>query len=229
MELPTVKVKATQKNPKLFFLYGREKVGKTTILSQLDNNLILDLERGSSYVDALKMEINSLKELAEAGKMILDAGRPYKYISVDVVDKIEEWAEQKATEAYKASAIGKNFDGDSVLELPRGAGYLYLRIHFFNILAYIMKLADNVILVGHQKDTTVDKAGKEVSAQDIQLTGRIKSMVAAKSDAIGYLFRKDDKLMVTFETKDELTCGSRCDHLKGKTMEFDWKKIMIDK
>ena len=229
VELPKEAIKASRKNPKLFFLYGKEKVGKTTVLSHLDNCLLIDLENGSDYVSALKIKANSLKELGEVGKAILDAKKPYKYVAIDTIDVAEEFAEKKATEDYKRTIIGKNFDGQSILELSKGAGYLYLRQSFFSIVDFLSTLSDNVILVGHSKDSSIDKGGKEVSTIDINLTGKIKMMMAAKSDAIGYVFRQDGKLMITFETKEELTCGSRCDHLKGQTFEFDWNKIFIEK
>jgi len=228
VKLPKEKIKAERKSPKLFFIYGPEKVGKTTALSQLDECLILDLEEGSDFVDALKLKANSPVEMYEIGKEIQKQGLPYKYIAIDTLDKLEEWAEARALIEYKASVIGRNFDGKSVLELPQGGGYYWLRRSFFNMLDFLISLAPNVILVGHVREKSIEKKGKEVNASDINLTGKIKSMVAAKSDAIGYLYREDGKLMITFDTRDEIKCGSRCDHLRGQTFEFDWKKIMND-
>lgn len=57
-ELPTAKIPAATQDPKYLILFGLPKVGKTTILSTLDNNLILDFEQGTTYVDALKVQIN---------------------------------------------------------------------------------------------------------------------------------------------------------------------------
>ena len=50
--LPTGKIPAETQDPKYLILFGLPKVGKTTILSTLDNNLILDFEEGSTCVDA---------------------------------------------------------------------------------------------------------------------------------------------------------------------------------
>ena len=44
MKLPTEKVKASRKSPKNMIIYGAPKIGKTTVLSQLDNCLIIDLD-----------------------------------------------------------------------------------------------------------------------------------------------------------------------------------------
>ena len=57
-------VKASRKSPKNMIIYGPPKIGKTTVLSQLDDCLIIDLEQGSDMVDALKVKVNNLKELA---------------------------------------------------------------------------------------------------------------------------------------------------------------------
>ena len=77
--LPTKKVKAEQVNPKRLIIYSKPKAGKTTAFSMLDDNLILDLEGGSGYVDALKIDIPDLKTLLDTGKAIKEAGKPYKH------------------------------------------------------------------------------------------------------------------------------------------------------
>lgn len=42
IELPMNKIPAESQDPKYLILFGLPKVGKTTILSTLENNLILD-------------------------------------------------------------------------------------------------------------------------------------------------------------------------------------------
>ncbi len=64
-------------NPATLLLYGAPKVGKTTFVSQLENNLILDLEHGSEMIRSLSLEINNLEELSDAGAEIYKAGRPF--------------------------------------------------------------------------------------------------------------------------------------------------------
>jgi hypothetical protein len=41
-------------------------------LQDLENNLLIDLENGTDYVDALKVKANSLKELLAVGKAVKD-------------------------------------------------------------------------------------------------------------------------------------------------------------
>tara|TARA_R110001632_G_scaffold30490_3_gene80196 strand:+ start:320 stop:748 length:429 start_codon:yes stop_codon:yes gene_type:complete len=131
MKLPKSKVKATRKSPKNMIVYGAPKIGKTTVLSQLDDCLIIDLEDGSDMIDALKVKANSLKELQAVGTEIMKEGRPYKYIAIDTISKLEEMCEGYAKQIYMKTPMGKNFEqknpGASVLSLPNGAGLLIFK------------------------------------------------------------------------------------------------------
>ena len=232
MELPKKKIKASRKSPKNMIIYGAPKIGKTTILSQLDDCLIIDLEQGSDMLDALKVQVNSLAELGKLGKSIYEAGKPYKYVAIDTISKLEEWCEDEGKKIYLKTPMGANFEtknpGMSILSLPNGAGYLYLRMAYKKWMDKLNTLADHVILVGHLKDKMLEKKGKEVAVKDLDLTGKIKQITCANADAVGYIYREDDVTMVSFDSLGDVVAGSRCDHLKGKTMPMEWSKIFID-
>lgn len=234
IKLPNQKIKASRINPKRFVLYSKYKAGKTVALANLENNLILDLEKGADYVDALKVNINNLEDLKEVGRQIKEANNPYKYVSIDTVTILEDMVLPYALKLYQKTPMGKNYN-DDVLKLPNGAGYLYLREAFFSILSYIDTFAEHIILVGHIKDKQVDDNGKIVEAASIDLKGKIRSLICSQSDAVGYLYRIDKKTFVTFKSNDEITCGARPDHLKNQEIllaeEVDgvyktyWEKI----
>lgn len=230
MNLPTTPIPATHISPKLLLIYGPPKVGKTTILSQLPGHLIIDTEDGTDYVTATKIKISDLRQLNEASEAIIKAERPYKYVCIDTIDVIEQWAEAHATFSYKESTLGKSFGGKSVLELPQGGGYFWLRKSFLKYFDLIMSLSQNIILVGHIRDKFLEVNGKEVVAKDLDLTGKIKSIVCSRSDAIAHVYRdKEDKFWFSFVTRDSVNCGTRCNHLKGKQFVFEtWKEIYPD-
>jgi hypothetical protein len=232
IELPKTKVMATRKSPKNMVIYGPPKIGKTTMLSKLDNCLIIDLEEGSDMVDALKIKVKNLKELTEVGKTISKENKPYKYVAIDTISKLEEWCEAEGKQIYMKTPMGKNFEqknpGASVLSLPNGAGYLYLRIAYKKWIDRLNTLADHIILVGHLKDKMLEKKGKEVAVKDLDLTGKIKQITCANADAIGYIYREDETTMISFNSLEDTVAGSRCEHLKGTTMPFEWNKIFID-
>ena len=236
--LPTKKVKAERVNPKRLIIYSKPKTGKTTAFAGLEDNLILDLENGADYVEALKVKIGSLQELLDAGKAIKAAGNPYQYITIDTVTALEDMVGPLAIKLYKQTSMGKNYDGDNILSLPNGAGYLYLRQAFFQVLDFIDTLAPHIILSGHIKDKQVDDKGEMVLSANIDLTGKIKSLICANADAIGYMYRKGNKTILSFKTNEEVTCGARPEHLcneeivltemnESGELEFHWDKVFI--
>src|SRR6056297_2099647 len=101
MKLPTEKRKATRKNPKFLILFGKPKCGKTTILGGLDDNLIIDLEQGSSFVDALAIEVNNLNELKELKEELTKGEIKYKRITIDTATKLEELILPLAADKYR--------------------------------------------------------------------------------------------------------------------------------
>ena len=214
--LPTKKVKADRVNPKRLIIYSKPKTGKTTAFAGLDGNLIIDLENGAGYVEALKVNANNLQELKEIGKAIKEAGYPYKYVTIDTVTALEDMVMPLAINLYQKTPMGKNYSGDSILTLPNGAGYLYVRQAFFQVLDFIDSFAPHIILSGHIKDKQVDDKGEMVMSANIDLTGKIKSLICANADAIGYMYRKGNQTILSFKTNEETTCGARPEHLRNE-------------
>lgn len=237
--LPTAKVKGERVNPKRIVIYSKPKTGKTTAYAGLENNLILDLENGTDYVEAMKVKISNLQELLDAGKAIKEAGKPYDYVTIDTVTALEEMIQPLAIKLFKNTPMGKNFDGDTVINLPNGAGYLYVRQAFFQVLDFIDGLAPTIILSGHIKDKQVDDKGELVMSANIDLTGKIKSLICAQADAIGYMYRKGNKTILSFKTNDEVTCGARPEHLRNEeivitemidnVLHTTWDKVFLHK
>jgi len=99
--------------------------------------------------------------------------------------------------------------------------------------------ADRVILLGHVKDKSIEKEGKEVTARELALTGKLSSITCANADAIGFIYREGNKCIITFETNNELICGARPAHLRNRkftiseeavdgTLTTYWDRIFID-
>lgn len=248
IQLPLTLVKASIKSPKELILFSKPKVGKTTLIAGLEGCLILDFENGSDYVEAMKLKVPNREVLRSIGQAIKDANYPYKYIAVDTVTALEEYCIDYAEYLYSKSSIGKNWYSEfkpkygTIINMPQGAGYQWLRTAYNKTLDYIRTLAPRIILVGHVKDTILEKAGSDFNSLDLDLTGKIKRITASNSDAIGYLYRKGNQNILSFKTTDEISCGARPEHLRNKeivlselvtneetsTVNTYWNKIYID-
>jgi hypothetical protein len=221
--LPMEVAPAKIKNPRNLIIFSKPKCGKTSALAQLPDSLIIDLENGSDYVSGRILKANSVEDIREIGKAIEEAGKPYKYIIIDTVTRMEELCIPYAELLYSKTLPGKNWftkgklEYGSILVLPNGAGYPFLWNAFEKVLGYIRTLSDNVILSGHVKDKMINKAGAEFSSLDLDLTGKVARIAASGSDTIGYLYRgKGTKNYISFITSDDVACGSRSIHLRNK-------------
>ena len=90
--LPTEKTKSKVENPRFLIIYGKPKSGKTTLVSELEGNLIIDLEGGSEYMNALSIQARSVEDLGEIAKDFIN---DYRIIGID-------------SRGHGASTLGKN-------------------------------------------------------------------------------------------------------------------------
>lgn len=257
-KLPMQRVEASTMSPKNLIIFSPPKVGKTELLAGLDNNLMLDLEDGTDFVSAMKVKIKSIEDIKKVGAKIKEAKYPYDYITIDTVTALEVMCMPYAEILYARTPMGKNWfkkdpadknklDKSSgkrqygeITSLPNGAGYTYLRQAFTNIIEHIKTFAPRIILLGHVKDTQLEKSGVEVSSSDLDLTGKIKRITTSQSDAIGYLYRhKDGKSnILSFKTTGDISCGARPVHLRNKEITISemiddklithWNEVYID-
>lgn len=250
-QLPTrdKPVKATRIGPKILILYSKPKVGKTdqlVELAKMRDMLIIDTEHGTDTYDTVKINCDNMEQimyvpqlieqqgwvLAAAGKTGLDKF-PYTFLALDTLTQIEDMAVISATAKYKASAIGKAFEGDTVLDLPRGLGYYYLREEVKMVVKAYAAVCPYLIMIAHLNEKTItgkdEKGTTEVKVNDISLTGKLAGIISALADGIGYMYRdKKGELRLSFETHSEATMGSRQKYLAGKDLPFSWSTIYPD-
>ena len=109
--LPTSKSKKKSVDPKNLIIFGLPKVGKTTALAQLPDNLIVDLENGTDYVEGYVAKANNVQEIfgiAKALTKTLSSGvanpayedNNYKFVTIDTVTALEDMCLPLAKNLY---------------------------------------------------------------------------------------------------------------------------------
>ena len=218
--LPKGPSKPVRINPKSLIIFGKPKCGKTEITSHLTRTgkwALLELEPGGAdFVEGTVLRANNLTEIQKWGEEIKKQGNPYDGIILDTVTKLEEMCLPLAADLYRKSPMGGAWKGTDVRTLPNGAGYLYFRQAYFQVADYVASWAHNIIFLGHLTDKLIGKEGEETSSKELDLTGKTSKLACSKVDAIAYCYRKDNQTILNFEASDELICGARSAHLKGK-------------
>lgn len=217
--LPNAPVEALRDTPALAILFGQSKVGKTGELIALKDCLIIDTEKGTDTRKALKVNVNSLSELKEVMVALKQRKKKYTYIAFDTIDKIVMWLE---------AAVAKTNGVKDIGDIPYGGGYSQVRTSILTMIEKMKELSEHIILVAHRKKTIIGEDSILFDASSLDMTGRLKNMLCADADLIGYMYRdsKDDnKLSLSFTTNNEIDAGTRNPDLAGKTFPFDWKLI----
>lgn len=241
--LPKEKVKAKVENPRFLIIFGKPKAGKTTLASRLDNNLIIDLEGGSEFLEALAVQARSVKDLGDIATAIREeikqtGKKPYKYITLDNASRLEEICLSYAAQLYRATPMGKNYSGNDVRTLPNGSGYMYLQQAVRKVIDMFRDLCDNFILIGHTRDKLINKEGEELSEMSLDLVGKLANIICGEADAVGYVYRKRNETHISFEGGDNSVREARAPHLRGKNIviaesdenndiEVYWDKIYL--
>lgn len=225
--------------PPTMLIFGQPKVGKSSLVSALPKSLIIDLEEGAGYYENAHINVKklcrenstpekaygpvqALKEISDSiKKESINGISPYDFVIIDTTSVLEDIATSYATTLYKNTVMGKGFTGkDVVMELPNGNGYGFLRKAFLEILKWFNGTANkSIILIGHVKTASIHKDGKDISAKDINLSGKLKIAVCADSSATGFLYRDKDskKNILSFKTSEtDLATGSRLPYLANK-------------
>ena len=223
MVLKKIKRKVVSINPSSLLLYGAPKVGKTSMLSSLDDCLIIDTEKGARMIEGYIQEVNSRDELINTLIDIKDSKDvSYKYIAIDTIDKVAEWAERRVCEEESVKSIA---------DLAFGKGYGLVREKVIKTVSAFKEVAEHLIIIGHRKVAyAVTEGNPIVVPESLDLTGKLKNVIMSSCDAIGYVYRNDkEQLMVSFKANEAIEAGSRCAHLKGKEVKFEWKNIYKEK
>lgn len=243
IELPTERSIAESYNPKLLIIGGKPKVGKSSLIAAIDNNLIIDLEDGYRALSVMKVQARNVRDLEEIRAAIIAKGKelkrpPYRFITIDNATRLEEMSIPLAADLYRQTAMGQSWGllkdakgipvkdpktGKVMIDpkadvrlLPNGSGYLYSRKAMRKLIDMFKPLCETLILVTHVKDKTIRKNDEEVSEMSIDLAGKLSDIICGEADAVGMIYRDGNKTYLTFEGGEGTIREARPLHLRGK-------------
>ena len=241
-ELPTERSKIASYNPSLIVLYGVPKCGKSTLMAHLDDNLILDFEDGYRALSVMKIQVRTAQDLFQVKKLLenkmKETGKaPYKFITLDNATRLEEACLPYAAYLFRQTPMGMTWKmietvdpktkqkvmkpdpKADVRQLPKGAGWGYMRDAITELVNMFKPYCETLILVGHVKDKMIEKEGEEISEMQLDLAGKSSTIICGEADAVGLIYRKGNSTYMSFENSGIATNEARPLHLRGKKFE----------
>lgn len=234
--MPTFKI-LTEPTPHAHktMIYGLAGVGKTTLASQLDSPLFIDMEGGCSTLNVARTP--TISYYAAAKKVIDEiVSNPKEYATYKtiVIDSID-WLCRKAEE--HASGVVSVVDGQLVEDMSATIGKAnggygnggkqlenHVRAELFPRLDKLVAAGFAVCLIAHadQKDL-MDAEGFRVSKISPAIAERVMEPIVQWCDNVFYLKNVGGKRTLLLEGTDTVLAKNRL----HKTGEADLEKTTI--
>ena len=201
---------------KYILLYGKPKVGKTTLASRFPKNLLVAFEKGYNAIDGIMTQ--DVSKWADFKLVLRQLEKP------EAQEKFDTITIDTATIAYEKCEqfICAQNGVQSIADIPWGQGYAKTKQEFENCLRKITMLGYGLVLISHietRKEKVDDEHEREILAPS--MPKRCYEVVNQIVDIIGYIATEWDdegnsqRWLYTRQTPT-IMAGSRFKYLAPK-------------
>lgn len=181
--------KSSDKPPRIV-IYGRGKMGKTTLAAEFPNPIFIQTEEGEGNLEITTFADEPLRkysEIEEAIGLLLVGDHSFKTVVVDSLTQMEPliWAE--TIRRHNLTNIETDIDGKSLY----GRGYLYADAVWRHILDGLNALRDRgmtIVMIGHEDVKKVDDPERDDYLRYfLRLNKRSDALIREWADVVGFL------------------------------------------
>lgn len=217
--LDNIQKKATSTNARNMIIFSYPKVGKTSLMSSLPGTyLLLDFESGSDFFNMNAIKIDSVETLTTLRQEFIEKNPHFNFIVLDTITSLNNNIVNAVAVAMynKEEKKNKSLDFDITL-LNYGIGYTYKRNAIQSIMTFFQAYCDCLISLGHVADKALGGSDEAASVKDLDVEGKLKNILALKTDALGLLYRSaPDTNTLSFKVSADKIAGTRINHLTDK-------------
>lgn len=212
--LPENKPKEFTKSPKMFLIWGQSMSGKTYLLRQFPNVLILNTDGNGDKIPEPSIEIKDFETFVSAIEEIEKGDHTFETIGIDLIDDIATMME---TYICKKNSTDK-VTYSSLAEIPYGKGFAERKAIWKALMMRLSQLKYNVIGISH----FIERVEDEINVQQPSLEQVYLNMFKGRCD--GYI--KCSKIGNTYIQK----CEEKRDHymladIKNKKVQDALKNV----
>jgi len=179
MALPkTLSQKENELGKQIILVYGRPKIGKSTLCSKFDKALFLATEPGLNQLEVFKVNVTSWKGFMEACKEISEGKHEFKTIVIDTIDNLVPLIQAYVEEVNEVDYIG---------DIPHGKGWFLATQELRRVLTKLAMLPYGLILVSHSKQEEIETKTKKYNRFTIDLSGKNQNAVLNLMDIILFM------------------------------------------
>lgn len=210
----------------IIYIYGPEKIGKTTFCAKMDNCLILATERGYNALDGVyAVDITSWSDVRSVLRELkkTEVMDRFKCVAIDTIDYAAEYCTK-----YICNQNGIN----DLSELGYGKGYALMRKEFSDVFNTLIKLGYAVVFVSHSQESMFTRPdGTEYNKIVPSLSpAKVNAIVANMADIYGYAHivrgvdGENHRVLTLRAPDDSVACGCRFPDIE-QNVEFSYDAI----
>lgn len=176
MGLPTEKRQAKMElidHP--IFMYGVSKIGKSTLLSEIEGNLFINTGGGLDALNVYEAVVNDWSEFLVTGKEFLEGKHDFRTITIDTIDRLHNLCK---------GYIMKQRNITHPQDLEYGKGYDIIKDEFMRPLMKLALSKYGLIMVSHVKEIEVTTRIAKITKSIPTLQNYIWELVDAMSGII---------------------------------------------
>src|SRR5690554_2415696 len=193
---------------KIVLIYGREKVGKTTIATKFPKNILLAFEKGYNALSGVYAQnIHKWSDFKKVLRQLQNSQVKERFstVIIDTVDIAYDLCEKFICQREGVDNIG---------DIPYGAGYRMVKKEFDDALRSIPMMDYGLVMISHaQESTFTDEEGKEYTRTTTTLSNQAKKVVHPMADIIGYAkaveHEGESKVALFLRATPQFDAGSR--------------------
>lgn len=170
--------KITELSKQVITIYGRAKVGKSTLCSQFDKPIFLATEPGLNHLEVFKVNCNTWEKFLTACQEIGQGKHGFATCVIDTVDKLVVLCTN-----YVCAENGISYPA----ELPHGKGWALITSELNRVLTKLSMLPYGLIMVSHSSQEEIETKTRKYTRWTISVSGKNKNLFLNMSDLILFI------------------------------------------
>jgi len=184
VKLPTKPTKPVSDIGKYTFLvYGREKIGKTTLLSSWPDALFLATEPGTKGLKVYEVACKNWKDVRMAVKLLEEDDSRFQTVVIDTVDRAYDMCLE-----YTCDKIGIPYPGeDASGRNDWGKSWRAVKVEFLSVVHRIVNTKRGLCFTSHAKETEFStRSGEKYNRIYPSMSSQARSVIEAFVDIYFY-------------------------------------------
>ncbi len=179
-------IRKTSDKPPIIVIYGRGKMGKTTLASEFPDAIFVQTEDGAGDIEVSSFKdepLTTYNEVHEALSALATEDHEFKTLIVDSITQLEPIIWQETC---------RRNNWDSIEAPGYGKGYIEADVVWRDFLSACTWLRDRknmtVILIAHETvETFSDPEREDYSRYKMRLHKRAEAMIRERADVVGFM------------------------------------------